>query len=71
VDDLLTLASQITGPSAPPGFGEGLPLFGLGCSLGGCIVLQASMRRVRAPRALRGQGLGCDEGSTLPGAPLL
>jgi hypothetical protein len=45
VDDLLQLTDLLRGPAAPQGFGAHLPAFGVGCSLGGCIALLASMRR--------------------------
>jgi len=45
VSDLLQLVAFVRSPKAPEGFGPDLPLFGLGCSLGGCIALQASMRQ--------------------------
>lgn len=45
VDDVLQLCAIARGPKAPEGFGGGLPLFGMGCSLGGGIALQASMRQ--------------------------
>lgn len=49
VSDLLQLAALLRGPGprgggAPRGFGRALPTFALGCSLGGCIALRASMR---------------------------
>lgn len=51
VADLLQLCKTLQASGAPPGFGPGLPLFGMGCSLGGCIVLQAAMRQ---PNLFRG-----------------
>lgn len=59
VDDLLQLCKTLQASGAPQGFGPGLPLFGLGASLGGCIALQASMRQVRRGGAKEG-GEGAD-----------
>ncbi|KAI8465248.1 MAG: Alpha/Beta hydrolase protein [Monoraphidium minutum] len=51
VDDLLQLCKTLQASGAPAGFGPGLPVFALGCSLGGCIALHASIRQ---PSLFRG-----------------
>jgi len=44
VDDLLQLVRWLRSPGGPEGFGGPLPLFGVGCSMGGCIALSAALK---------------------------
>ncbi|KIZ06608.1 hypothetical protein MNEG_1342 [Monoraphidium neglectum] len=45
VDDIIHLCKILQASGAPDGFGASLPLFGVGVSMGGGIVLQAAMRK--------------------------
>lgn len=49
-DDVMQLCKILQASAAPDGFGAGIPMFGVGVSLGGGIVLQAALRKVRASR---------------------